>query len=78
VNKQSELLHHVRTTVIAAGATIISVDSTGGGHRVILFEINGHRGRFFFSTSPRRGFDLNAITGVRRVVRATSNGEHRR
>jgi hypothetical protein len=75
VNKQSELLYRVRNAIEAQGAIIISVDVTGSGHRVMVFDIAGRRGRYFFATSPKRGKDLNAITTARRVVRATMHRE---
>ena len=67
--KMHEHLRHLKAAVEGEGAAVISVSTTGGGHRRLDFAIAGKRGVIFFANTPTRGLDLKMLAVARRVVR---------
>ena len=74
-NKKSELRQRIRRAIEGEGATIVSFTVTGNKHGRFDFVISGRPGFIFFPGTPKRGMDLNAISGARRIVRRIKGGE---
>ena len=72
MTRNTEHMLCIRRAMEEAGARIVALRVTRGGHRAFDFEVAGRRGVVTFATSPRQGRDLKAISAARRAVRVTA------
>jgi hypothetical protein len=72
MTRNTEHMLCIRRAIEEAGARVVALRITRGGHRAFDFEVAGRRGTVTFATSPRQGRDLRAISTARRVVRMTA------